>query len=274
MSKGDLLIIGGNEDKENDREILKKFVDISREKNGPIGILTTATEYPEELGDTYRSIFEELGVSETVLFHIDTREKAEDPKTVQQLQNCNALFITGGDQVRLTSILGGTRFYTTLKELWLQKAFMIAGTSAGASVMSRHMIMSSVDTEDETIVEMGAGFDFMEDAIIDQHFSQRARFGRLMNAIAHNPQIMGIGIDENTAIWVKEEGRLFEVLGEHSVSLFDGKKLTYVDTTSHGDNHDITISGVRLHSLARGYTFDLITRELIQAPGGEHHEDQ
>ncbi|WP_068613653.1 cyanophycinase [Paenibacillus tuaregi] len=273
MSKGDLLIIGGNEDKENSREILTKFVDISREKKGPIGILTTATEYPEELGGTYSRIFKELGASEPVLFHIDTREKAEDPEAAKLLGSCSSLFITGGDQVRLTSILGGTRFYAELKDLWQHHGLLIAGTSAGAAVMSRHMIMSSVDIEDETIVEMGAGFDFVDDAIIDQHFSQRARFGRLMTAIAHNPQIMGIGIDENTAIWVKEEGQLFEVLGEHSVTLFDGKKLTFVDTTSHGDNHDITISGVRLHSLARGYTFDLINRELIKAAGGEQHED-
>lgn len=261
--RGELLIIGGNEDKKEKKEVLNHFTEMAGGNKAVIGILTTATQYPEEVGDEYAQLFKGLGAKQTILFHLDTRESADRPEIEEQLQTCTGLFITGGDQVRLTSILGGTLFYEHFRHRWSQEGMPVGGTSAGAAVMSCHMIMSSLDTGEEYIVEMGAGFCLLDDVIIDQHFSQRARFGRLMTAIAHNPQIMGIGIDENTAIWVKEEGAKFEVLGEHSVTVFDGKRLEYVDTTDHKDNQNITISGVRLHSLAAGYEFDLESRELV-----------
>ncbi len=272
--RGDLFIIGGKEDKEGDKVILRQFIDISGGKKACIGILTTATEFPQELGEEYRQIFETLGCKETILFHLDNRESAEDDKIREDLRRCTGLFITGGDQVRLTSILGGTVFYEELRNRWNQEGMVIGGTSAGAAVMSCHMIMSAHETEEEYIVEMGAGFCLIEDVIIDQHFSQRARFGRLMTAIAHNPQIMGVGIDENTAIWVQDEGERFTVIGENLVTVFDGKKLDYVDTTNHGNNQNITISGVRLHSLAAGYIFDLKQRELMNDISKEEHRHE
>lgn len=270
------MIIGGKEDKEGDREVLSRFVEIAGGKKACIGILTTATEYPEEMGEEYDRLFRSLGCKDTVLFQIASREEAEQEEIKGNFERCSALFITGGDQVRLTSILGGTLFYEQLRRRWSEDGMLIGGTSAGAAVMSCLMIMSALETEDEYIVEMGAGFCLIEDVIIDQHFSQRARFGRLMTAIARNPQIMGIGIDENTAIWVQEEGARFTVIGEHSVTVFDGRKLEYVDTAAHGDNQHITISGVRMHSLASGYTFDLKARELITSDSmeGQPHEGQ
>lgn len=272
--RGDLFIIGGKEDKEGDKDILRQFTKISGGKKACIGILTTATQYPQELGDEYRQIFETLGCKETILFHLDNRESAEDDKLKEDIRRCTGLFITGGDQVRLTSILGGTLFYEEIRNRWNEEGMVIGGTSAGAAVMSCHMIMSALETEEEYIVEMGAGFCLIEDVIIDQHFSQRARFGRLMTAIAHNPQIMGVGIDENTAIWVQNEGERFTVIGENLVTVFDGRKIDYVDTTNHGNNHNITISGVRLHSLASGYIFDLKQRELLTDTSKEEHRHE
>ncbi|WP_458122345.1 cyanophycinase [Paenibacillus sp. Z6-24] len=272
--KGDLLIVGGKEDKTGAKEILQRFVEMAGGQQAVIGILTTATQYPQELGKEYSELFQSLGCDKTILFHLNTRESAEHDSLTGQLQECTGLFITGGDQVRLTSILGGTLFYEQLRHRWGHEGMPIGGTSAGAAVMSCHMIMAATETDDEYIVEMGAGFCFVEDVIIDQHFSQRARFGRLMTAIAHNPQVMGIGIDENTAIEVTDDGGCFTVLGEHSVTVFDGKKLDFVDTTNHGDNQNITLSGVRLHSLAAGYTFDLKNRKLITTflEEEQHHE--
>ncbi|WP_179218478.1 cyanophycinase [Saccharibacillus sp. O23] len=268
------MIIGGKEDKKGDKVILRHFVEMSGGEKSRIGILTTATQYPTETGEEYDELFRSLGCPDTQIFHLDTRESAEEGELKKRLETCTGLFITGGDQVRLTSLLGGTFFYDELRDRW-HDGMPIGGTSAGAAVMSCHMIMSALEVEDEYIVEMGVGFCLIEDAIIDQHFSQRARFGRLMTAIAHNPQVMGIGIDENTAIHVQDDGSVFSVLGEHSVTVFDGKKLEYVDTTDHGDNTNITISGVRLHSLASGYRFDLITRKLCSsAPREEDDDDQ
>ncbi|UQZ35577.1 cyanophycinase [Paenibacillus sp. PK3_47] len=274
--RGELLIIGGKEDKQGDKEILRHFNGMAGGKGAVIGILTTATKLPQEVGDEYAGIFRGLGAKAVELFHLDTRESAEQPEILERLKHCTGVFITGGDQVRLTSILGGTAFYDELRKRWQDEGLPLGGTSAGAAVMSCHMIMSAVETEEEYIVEMGAGFCFVDDVIIDQHFSQRARFNRLMTAIAHNPQIMGVGIDENTAIWVRDNGDRFSVLGEHSVTVFDGKKLEYTDTAGQGSHTNITVSGIRMHSLASGYHFDLKHRELIMSeiPGGEHHEGQ
>ncbi|MBN3554717.1 cyanophycinase [Fictibacillus nanhaiensis] len=262
MAKGDLLIIGGNEDKSEKKIILSRFSALCKNRQGPIGILTTASGFPEEVGSEYYQLFQTLHGTKPLLFHLDSREKAEDPELPEQLSSLSGLFMTGGDQLRLTSILGGTSFYKHLFQEW-QDGLIIGGTSAGAAVMSRLMIISSklFEKEDVSILELGSGFGFLEDVIIDQHFSQRDRFSRLMRAIALNPQIIGIGIDENTAIWVHNDGKQFEVIGEYNVSIFDGKTSTYVDIAENKGN--MTISDIRFHTLGAGAVFDLYKRELI-----------
>jgi cyanophycinase len=263
MAKGDLLIIGGNEDKKENMTILQKFSSLCRSRKGPIGILTTASGYPEEVGNEYKQIFHKLHGEEPVLLHLDTREKAEDSELPSKLSELSGLYMTGGDQLRLTSILGGTSFYKHLILNW-QDGMTVGGTSAGAAVMSRLMIFSSksIKNAEAAYLEMGSGFGFLEDVIIDQHFSQRDRFSRLMRAIALNPQIIGVGIDENTAIWVQNGGEFFEVLGEYHVSIFDGKKSTYLNIAEKSSTN-MTISDIRFHTLGEGAIFHLQKRELI-----------
>ncbi|MGM7703581.1 cyanophycinase [Pseudalkalibacillus sp. Hm43] len=269
IASGDLFIIGGNEDKEGDLEVLSIFVQDALERGGSIGVLTTATGYPEEVGGEYRDIFMKLGASKVELIHIDTRGKAEEAPYTQMVSTLSALFITGGDQNRLSSIIGGTTFFKEVQKAW-QNGLIIAGTSAGAAIMSRHMIVSGKTKvkHDKINVEIGVGFGFLEDVVIDQHFSQRARFGRLLYAIAQNPQIIGVGIDENTAIWVKDGGRYFEVIGEHSVTVIDGCKLSFVDIADEAESDEVTIAGVQLHSIAKGYQFDMENRQLIMKEKG------
>ncbi|MGP4081884.1 cyanophycinase [Pseudalkalibacillus sp. R45] len=266
---GDLFIIGGNEDKEGDLEVLSIFVEDTKASGGTIGVLTTPTGYPEEVGGEYRDIFMKLGASKVDLLHIDNREKAEDESFIKQVNGLSALFITGGDQNRLSSIIGGTTFFKEVQKAW-QNGMIIAGTSAGAAIMSRHMIVSGKTKlkHDKVHVEIGVGFGFLEDVVIDQHFSQRARFGRLLYAIAQNPQVIGVGIDENTAIWVRDGGRYFEVIGEHSVTVIDGCKLSFVDIADEAESDEVTITGVQLHSIAKGYQFDLESRKLIKKEKG------
>ncbi len=266
---GDLFIIGGNEDKEGDLEVLSIFVEDAISNGGHIGILTTPTGYPEEIGGEYRDIFLKLGASKVDLLHIDTREKADDDSFTNQVNGLSALFMTGGDQNRLSSIIGGTAFFKEMQKAW-QSGMIIAGTSAGAAIMSRHMIVSGKTKlkHDKINVEIGVGFGFLEDVVIDQHFSQRARFGRLLYAIAQNPQVIGVGIDENTAIWVKDGGKYFEVIGEHSVTVIDGCKLSFVDIADEAESDEVTITGVQLHSIAKGYQFDLENRKLIKKEKG------
>jgi cyanophycinase len=262
MAKGDLLIIGGNEDKTDKKVILSRFAALCNNRQGPIGILTTASGLPEEVGSEYFELFQKLHGTKPILFHLDSREKAEDPALPEQLASLSGIFMTGGDQLRLTSLLGGTSFYKHMINEW-HNGLIIGGTSAGAAVMSRLMIISSKLFEEEefSVLEMGSGFGFLEDVIIDQHFSQRDRFSRLMRAIALNPQIIGVGIDENTAIWVHEDGELFEVIGEYNVSIFDGKSSTYIDVAENKGN--MTISDIRFHTLGAGAVFNLQKRELI-----------
>ncbi|MCF6139386.1 cyanophycinase [Pseudalkalibacillus berkeleyi] len=268
-SSGDLFIIGGNEDKEGDLEVLSIFVQDAIQNGGTIGVLTTATGYPEEVGGEYRDLFLKLGASNVELVHIDTRTKAEEDRYTQVVSSLSALFITGGDQNRLSSIIGGTTFFKEVQKAW-QNGMIIAGTSAGAAIMSRHMIISGKTKvkHDKINVEIGVGFGFLEDVVIDQHFSQRARFGRLLYAIAQNPQIIGVGIDENTAIWVKDGGKYFEVIGEHSVTVIDGCKLSFVDIADEAESDEVTIAGVSLHSIAKGYQFDMEKRQLIMKEKG------
>ncbi|WLD93632.1 cyanophycinase [Alkalihalobacillus sp. AL-G] len=261
---GDLFIIGGNEDKDGDMEILSTFIKDTKTREGTIGILTTPTGYPDEVGGEYRDIFMKLGAQKVELLHIDTRPKAEESVFLEKIHTLSALFMTGGDQNRLSSIIGGTSFFKGIQKAW-NEGMIIAGTSAGAAIMSRHMIVSGKTkaNHEKSNLEMGVGFGFLEDVVIDQHFSQRARFGRLLHAIAQNPQIIGVGIDENTAVWVREGGRYFEVIGEHSVTVIDGCKLSFVDIAEKAESEEVTITGVQLHSLAKGYRFDLETRQLI-----------
>jgi len=267
MAKGDLLIIGGKEDKTGDRQILRTFAELCLKRQGPVGILTTATNYPQETWDEYSRLFKELGAEEAVRLDIASRDRADDEETAGLLRELGGVFITGGDQLRLTSLLGGTAIYEALHREW-QGGMPIGGTSAGAAIMSRLMIISATKEDDgELTVELGTGFGFLEDVLIDQHFSQRARMHRLMNAIAYNPQVVGIGIDENTAILVQDEGRYFDVIGEHTVTVFDGRKLSYVDVAVPHESAEITVSGITLHLLANGYRFDLKSRELIMNRG-------
>lgn len=206
MNCGELLIIGGAEDKCLEGEVLNKFVELAlRRSDGGIGILPTASEIPEEMSKQYIKIFRALGVDRVEVIKLDSREEADDPLMCEQLESLSALFITGGNQSRLSERIGQSKFHQALSKAWHQ-GMVIAGTSAGASIIGKHMIVAA-DTmlnDDKLKVEIGIGFGFLDGLLIDQHFSQRGRFDRLLSAIAVNKELLGIGIDENTAILVKD----------------------------------------------------------------------
>jgi cyanophycinase len=267
MNPGELLIIGGAEEKFHGGEVLSKFVELAGRQNKGIGILPTASEIPDDVSSDYIQTFKQLGVRRVEVIDVDSRERAEDPSILELVASLSAVFITGGDQSRLSELIGGTKLHDTLTKEW-KNGMVLAGTSAGASIMARQMIVAA-DTklnDDKLNVELGTGFGFMDHMLIDQHFSQRARFDRLLSAIAENKEIIGIGIDENTAILIKDNK--FEVYGEHQVLVIDGKSSNYVDITiSENGSEELTISGFQLHALTRGYSFDLATRKLILKKG-------
>jgi cyanophycinase len=260
---GELLIIGGHEEKYNGEEILQKFVELAKRNKGSIGILPTASEIPDEVSADYINVFKKLNAEDIKVFNIHSRNEANENRVLEMVPQLSALFITGGDQSRLAKIIGDTKFYHAILEQW-RNGMVIAGTSAGASIMGKYMIASAKTKENDKglKIDIEEGFGFI-DVIIDQHFSQRARFGRLLGAIAENPNLIGIGIDENTAILVGN-GK-FKVYGEHQVFVIDGKEGSLVDLAiSESGGEELTISNFKLHTLTNGFSFDLTTRQLIQ----------
>jgi cyanophycinase len=267
MNPGDLLIIGGAEEKCHGAEVLSKFVELAGGIDSKIGILPTASKIPDEVSSDYIKTFRNLGVENVEVLDVNTREIAESPEVNELLKSLSAVFITGGDQSRLFDIIGNTKLHSNLAKRW-KEGMVLGGTSAGASIMAKHMIVASdmKVNDDKLKIKLGTGFGFMDHVLIDQHFSQRARFDRLLSAIADNKELIGIGIDENTAILVRDNE--FEVYGEHQVLVMDGKSSDYVDISiSENGSEELTISGFRLHTLTKGYRFDLTNRKLLLKKG-------
>jgi cyanophycinase len=261
--KGYLVIIGGAEDKSGGSVILKKAAGLLYDDE-LLTIITTATEHPKEAGDKYRRVFSKLGIKRTQVLDIYNRDRANDERVVQKLRNSKCIFFTGGDQLRLTSILGGTRCYLEIKEVY-KNGGVVVGTSAGASMMSSVMIVEGGDNEPakKCTTKMAPGFDLLPDTIIDQHFDQRGRLGRLLCSVAENPDVLGIGIDEDTAIFVYPD-MTFEVIGSNTVIVIDGKTIKSSNISELKSRELIAITGVTLHALPAGYGFDLITREVMR----------
>ncbi len=260
---GNLLIIGGAEDKKQDCVILKKFIEMSGGKSGKLVIMTTATKEPEAVGKEYFQLFSRLGGGPTEVLELPNRNAARDEKAVKIISEATGIFFTGGDQLRITSILGGTSVNNALATAY-RNGVVIAGTSAGASAMSDTMIVSgnSDDAPKRNSLKMAPGLGLIEETVIDQHFAQRGRIGRLLTAIAHNPYILGIGIDEDTAIIVGPEGKS-EVIGSRTVTVLDGTGVTYTNVSELEPRQNLAIHGITLHVIPSGYGFDLRNRQPL-----------
>ncbi|MDI6604825.1 MAG: cyanophycinase [Thermoanaerobacteraceae bacterium] len=263
IAGGNLVIIGGAEDKKGKCEILKEVVKLSGGRDGRIIIMTTATEHSEEVGKLYIDIFKEIGAAEVESVNINSREDANEKKTAERIRDCTCVFFTGGDQLRITSILGGSGIDKLLKEI-NRNGVLIVGTSAGASVMSRTMIIGGDDEEAprKCTINMAPGLGLLNDVVIDQHFAQRGRIGRLLTAIAENPNNLGVGIDEDTAIIV--EGNSFRVIGSNAVTIVDGRTLKNTNVSESSPNEILALTNVKLHILPSGFGFDMKMREPLK----------
>lgn len=257
MNFGNLIIIGGAEDKKNECEILKEVVQKSTNKNGPLVLLTAATDLPEEVGRDYRDTFNKLGYSNVEIVDIKNREDVTNPDYCKLLENCSCIFFTGGDQLKITSLIGGTRLYNSLKNAF-SSGTLIVGTSAGASCLCSTMIVSGIDEDSpkKCTIKMAPGLDIIRGVLIDQHFAQRGRIGRLLNAVAQNPGILGIGIDENTAIGFEGSG-IFTILGSGAVTVVDGRNITYTNVSELSPDEILAITDIKIHILPKGYGYNL-----------------
>jgi cyanophycinase len=260
-AQGNLVIIGGAEDKDADCIILRRFVDLAGGKEAIIGVITTATEYPGEVGNQYQKLFYDLGALRIENLIINKRDDADDQHIVERLASCTGVFFTGGDQLRITSIIGGSEVDKALRVAY-KDGVVIAGTSAGASVMSDTMIVEGDDTDTakKCTLNMAHGMGLLEEVVIDQHFAQRGRINRLLTAVAENPYVLGVGIDEDTAIIVNSDAT-FEVIGSQTVTVVDGQNIKFTNVSESKPNEPLVLSNVILHILPAGYCFDLGRRE-------------
>lgn len=260
LKAGYLLIIGGNEDKSGDCLILRKFIEMAGGREARLVIITTATEYPRQTGEEYRALLRTLGAKRVSVAPITERRAANGLVQAEEIERADGIFFTGGDQLRLTSILGGS-----LVDAAIRRAFVggsvLAGTSAGASVMSDTMIIGgdSSDTPTKDSLSMAHGMSLLERTVVDQHFAQRGRINRLLAAVAQNPHVLGIGIDEDTALIVPPDGRC-EIIGSQSVTILDGHDIVHSTISESKRHQPLAITNVTLHILPVGFGFDLKRR--------------
>jgi cyanophycinase len=254
--RGVLVIIGGHEDKSGAMPVLREVVE--RSPGGPIIVATLASQVADELWPVYRNAFRKLGVRDVHHLDIERRSDAADRTKLRHIERARAVFLTGGDQLRLTSKLGGTSLAEAIRRVH-ERGGVIAGTSAGASVMSETMLVAGAAGDSVHVradVRMAPGLGFVRDLVIDQHFAQRGRIGRLLAVVAQNPRLLGVGIDENTAI-VLHADRRFQVIGKNAVYVVDGRNITHSNVYEDPSDAALSVHGLRLHLLAQGDEFDL-----------------
>jgi cyanophycinase len=269
MNKADrtLIIIGGKEDRSQDKIILGEVA--KRVGSGKLVVSTVAMPTPADgLFEQYEKAFRLLGVKHIFKLEIMDREDATRDSKVRILDDAKAVFFTGGDQVKITSQIGDTAIFSRVQEIYANGG-LIAGTSAGAAAMSETMMVEGGDEESHVIggaMRMAPGLGLIGGVIIDQHFTERGRIGRLIGAVAQNPKNLGIGIDEQTAI-VVEGGNSFYVLGSGAVYVLDGSTVTYSNIAQESLKKTLSIYDVAIHVLSQGDCFDLRTRRPSHMTG-------
>ncbi len=267
---GKLLLIGGNEDKDEDSMIiLPHFVAMCGGKNARILVCGTPSKEVEEKERTYRELFETIGVAEVMEPDITQRRDGENATLVEMVKRATGVFFTGGDQLRLTAIVAGTPFGNEVQHRVFNEGLIAGGTSAGAAAMSSTMFISgsSKGTVRRSDVGLAPGLGYWRDTIVDTHFAQRGRVSRMLVVFAHNPQILGIGIDEDTAIEV-QPGESFKVIGNGAVFVFDGT-VTHTNAPEAADDDIIAMTDSMMHVLPNGYGFDLRTKRPLLPDGTE-----
>lgn len=276
--KGILISIGGNVDKGTIAEpsyntpsnfaffedgILKRMLSEMKGSDSRVEVITTASEIPEEVGQNYIEAFNRLGCDNIDVIHIRNREDTQIPEYYNRIEKADGVMFTGGNQLRLTTIFGGTAIFKLMQDRYENEHFVIAGTSAGAMAMSNTMIYEgpSDDSFLKGKVKITTGLAFMKDVIIDSHFVKRGRFGRLAQAVASNPGCIGIGLGEDTGVLVKH-GNELEAIGSGLVIIFDGHSIRYSNIAEICDGQPISIEHLVVHVMAKGNHYHIKTRKF------------
>jgi cyanophycinase len=263
-TRGWIVPIGGAENKENDRHILERFVRVSGGEQADIVVIPTASRMTET-GPRYEQLFKSLGAERVTVMDFDTRRDCQEGGRLRRLEEASGIFFTGGNQLRLTTLLGGTPVAKLIRQR-NALGVTVGGTSAGASILSEHMIAFG-DEGSAVIsgsVRLAPGLGLTNRFIIDQHFRQRDRLGRLLTALAYNPFAVGIGLDEDTGAFIGPDETI-EVEGSGGVTIVDGSDVSYSSMGEISEGQPVCMLGLRLHVLVAGATFNLHTR--IAEPG-------
>jgi cyanophycinase len=259
QTRGWIIPIGGAENKENDCRILERFVRASGGEEADIVVIPTASRM-HETGPRYEQIFRDIGAPRVTVMDFDTRRDCQEAGRLKRIQEATGIFFTGGNQLRLTTLLGGTPVAKLIRS---QNAHgvTVGGTSAGASILSEHMIASG-DEGSAMIagsVRLAPGLGLTNRFIIDQHFRQRDRLGRLLTALAYNPFAVGIGLDEDTAAFIGPDETV-EIEGSGGVTIVDGSQVSYSSIGQIPDGQAVCVLGLQVHVLVAGATFNMHTR--------------
>ena len=272
---GRLLVIGGAEDPDEKHLcILPHLVKLAGGKNARVMVCSSPSENPREKVRTYEKLFEKIGVAEVIPAAITERNEASAPEILEGLERATAVFFTGGDQLRLPALMAGSQMCERIRERLYGDGLVVAGTSAGAAAMSGVMIIGGRNdgTVRRSDVSLAPGLGYWRDTVVDTHFNQRGRPNRLFTIFAHNPQVLGVGIDENTAIEV-EPGATFRVIGEGAVMVLGGR-VSHTNAPNAGDEDTLALTDAVVHILPDGYGYDLVEGrpllpdgDAIEAPG-------
>jgi cyanophycinase len=264
---GQLIAIGGNEDKAGELVVLKRVVQEVGKTDYKVGVITTASEEPEPRGNEYRQVFTTLGASSIEILNITTRVQANDRTLAKTLEDVDLIFLAGGDQLRLTTIVGGSKVLHAIQNR-LEAGALVAGTSAGAAVFSDTMIYDGKSEEGlfKGRVLTTSGFGFVENIIFDTHFIARGRIGRLVQIVTTNPTCIGVGIGENSGVVLKGDGTV-EVIGTGQVIIVDGSDIVHSNIMDIEPGGPIAVENIRIHSLVNGYGYNFKKRRfLIPSP--------
>jgi cyanophycinase len=278
IPKGKLIAIGGNVDKGTDPEgavtfndlnffefgILQRILAETKGKNSHIEVITTASMIPVEVGAGYVDAFARLGCQNVGLIHVKNRADTQNPDYAERLSKCDGVMFTGGNQLRLSTIWGGTELFNIVRNRYLNDNFTIAGTSAGAMAMSNTMIYEgdSASALLKGAVKITTGFALIHNLIIDTHFDKRGRFGRLAQAVASNPGCIGLGLGEDTGVLITS-GNYMETIGSGMVLVFDGHQIRHNTIADLPEGFPISIENLVVHVMAKGFGYDISSRKFL-----------
>jgi cyanophycinase len=265
IPKGVLVAIGGKENKKHDSEILSTIINLIKKQKKKIEIITTASQDPKDAGDVYSKVFAKDNNHIVGLLHISTREQASNAELLLRITEANVIFFTGGDQLRITSILGGSPIEKEILRKYQEEFCVISGTSAGASAMSKTMICGGDSSEAlrKGTINVSTGMGLIENAIIDTHFVERGRFSRLMQIVSMNPSNIGIGLGEDSGIII-EGGCILRAIGSGITVIIDGQNLKYTNVANINSDEAIAIENLIIHTIVNGYGYDLCKKMYLK----------